>query len=282
MSEEPSSSGTPPQRSWLERLGQALSGEPRNRQELLEALRSAQSNGLVSSDTLAMMEGALSVPYKQVADVMVNRAHMVTLSLQSSLEEIVRTVVESGHSRFPVTGDHADHMLGILLAKDLLRCFSGSQPVTGVRQLIRPVSLIPASKRLNVLLKEFRASRNHMAIVVDEFGGVAGLVTIEDVLEEIVGDIADEHDDEPSVMIHPLSDGRYLVNALTPVDEFNERFQTSFPSDEFDTIGGVVTAAMGRLPAVGESIDLSGLHFKVSRADQRRLIQLSVRVLNSD
>jgi magnesium and cobalt transporter len=281
MSEEDSNE-TPPQRTWLERLGQAFSGEPRNRQELLEELRTAQVNGLVSSDTLAMMEGALAVSDKQVSDVMVARSRMVTLSASATLTEVLAIVVESGHSRFPVTGDTQDQIIGILLAKDLLKCFTGSVPISDIHKLIRQVSLITESKRLNVLLKEFRASRNHMAIVVNEFGGVAGLVTIEDVLEEIVGDISDEHDDDdPSAMIQALADGRYLVSALTPIDEFNDRFNTQFSSEEFDTVGGVITAAVGHLPVSGEKIDLAGLHFKVTRADPRKLIQLSVRVINA-
>lgn len=277
MSEDPSSSGSGT-RSWLDRLTQAFSGEPRNREELLEELRNAQANGLMSSDTLAMMEGAISVSDLVVADVMIPRAQMVTLAVDASVPEIVRIVVESGHSRFPVTGEDRDEILGILLAKDVLRCFGDAGAARGIRSLLRSAVMIPESKRLSELLKDFRAARHHMAIVVDEFGGVAGLVTIEDVLEEIVGDIADEHDEDEAVgRIQAQPDGRFLVNALTPIDEFNDRFATRFSDDEFDTVGGLVTAAHGHLPAVGEEIELEGLMFKVARADSRRLQLLSVR-----
>jgi magnesium and cobalt transporter len=278
MTEDPSSSGSG-HRSWFDRLTQALSGEPRNREELLEELRNAQANGLMTPDTLAMMEGAIAVSDQMVADVMVPRAQMVTLPVDAGLPEILRIVVESGHSRFPVTGESRDEILGILLAKDLLKCFVDGGPRPGVRELLRDVAMIPESKRLNELLKEFRSNRRHMAIVVDEFGGVAGLVTIEDVLEEIVGDISDEHDeDETAGRIVVQPDGRFLVAALTPIDEFNERFGTTFPDDEFDTVGGLVTATLGHLPAAGETLDLDGIEFRVARADSRRLQQLAVRL----
>ncbi len=278
MSEDHSTPGSAP-RSWLDRLGQALSGEPRNREELLEELRQAQANGLVSADTLAMIEGAIGVSDKQVADVMIPRAQMVTFPVDAELREILSVVTNSGHSRFPVTGETRDEIEGILLAKDLLKCFADGAPPCSLRALLRPAVLIPENKRLNVLLKDFRASRNHMAIVIDEYGGVAGLVTIEDVLEEIVGDIDDEHDDEEgSALIQTQSDGRYIVNALTPITDFNERFGTQFADDEFDTVGGLVTARIGRLPAPGEELDVDGLEFKVTKADKRRVHQFAVRV----
>jgi magnesium and cobalt transporter len=278
MTEDPSSSGSG-NRSWFDRLTQAISGEPRNREELLEELRNAQANGLMTSDTLAMMEGAITVADQVVADVMIPRAQMVTLSVASTLPQILRVVVESGHSRFPVTGDDRDEVLGILLAKDLLKCFSEGGAAPGFRSLLRKVAMIPESKRLNELLKDFRINRQHMAIVVDEFGGVAGLVTIEDVLEEIVGDISDEHDEDEAIgRIVAQPDGRWLVNALTPICEFNDRFGTSFSDDEFDTVGGLVTAAHGHLPGIGETIDLEGIEFRIARADSRRLQQLAVQL----
>jgi magnesium and cobalt transporter len=277
MAEDPSSSGSG-QRSWLDRLTQALSGEPRNREELLEELRNAQANGLMTPDTLSMMEGAIAVSDQMVADVMVPRAQMVTVPVEASLPQVLRIVVDSGHSRFPVTGENRDEIVGVLLAKDLLKLFVEGAPQLGLRELMRSVAMIPESKQLNELLKDFRTNRQHMAIVVDEFGGVAGLVTIEDVLEEIVGDISDEHDeDEAAGRIVAQADGRFLVAALTPIDEFNERFGTSFPDDEFDTIGGLVTAAHGHLPTAGETIALEGIEFRVARADSRRLQQLAVR-----
>jgi magnesium and cobalt transporter len=278
MAEDPSSSGSG-QRSWLDRLTQALSGEPRNREELLEELRNAQANGLMTPDTLSMMEGAIAVSDQMVADVMVPRAQMVTVPVEASLPQALRIVVDSGHSRFPVTGENRDEIVGVLLAKDLLRRFVEGAPQIGLPELMRSVAMIPESKQLNELLKDFRTNRQHMAIVVDEFGGVAGLVTIEDVLEEIVGDISDEHDeDEAAGRIVAQADGRFLVAALTPIDEFNERFGTSFPDDEFDTVGGLVTAAHGHLPSAGETIALEGIEFRVARADSRRLQQLAVRL----
>ncbi|HET7845155.1 MAG TPA: CBS domain-containing protein, partial [Xanthomonadales bacterium] len=208
MSEDSSTAGSA-SRSWFDRLSQAFSGEPRNREELLEELRAAQANGLMSFDTLAMIEGAIGVTDKQVSDVMVPRAQMVTVPTTATLAETMRIVTESGHSRFPVTGEDRDEVVGILLAKDLLRCYADGAPPCDVRTLVRKPVLVPETKRLNVLLKDFRSGRNHMAIVVDEYGGVSGLVTIEDVLEEIVGDIDDEHDEvETTSFVVAQSDGR--------------------------------------------------------------------------
>jgi magnesium and cobalt transporter len=279
MNEDPSTTGSAP-RSWFDRISHALSGEPRNREELLDELRQAQANGLLSQDTLAMIEGALAVPDKRVGDVMVRRAQMVTLPLDAEIAQVMRIVTDSGHSRFPVTGEDGDEIKGILLAKDLLRCFADGAPPCSVERLLRPVHVIPESKRLNELLKEFRQSRNHMAIVVDEFGGVAGLVTIEDVLEEIVGEIDDEHDDAEEGLIRALPDGRYAVSALTPIHEFNQRFGCEFSDEELDTVGGLVTAALGHLPENGEEIELGGFAFAVTKADRRRVHQFAVRVRN--
>ncbi|HZP66689.1 MAG TPA: transporter associated domain-containing protein [Rudaea sp.] len=269
-------------RSWLERIGQLVSGEPRNIEELLEELRGAQANGLLSDDTLSMVEGAIEVADLTVADVMLPRAQIVSLPVDAPLDEIVRRVIESGHSRFPVHGENPDEIIGILLAKDLLKCFAkGAALPCNVRALLRPPVLIPESKRLNILLKEFRLSRNHMAIVIDEYGGLAGLVTIEDVLEEIVGEIDDEHDDDEAArkkLIQPQPDGGFLVNALTPIADFNDRLASEFPDDEFDTVGGMVTAEFGHLPEPGEEIVLGGFQFRVTKADARRVLQFAVRV----
>ncbi len=278
MSEDPPS--TLPTRSWFERLTQILSGEPQNREELIEELRSAEAKGVLSADTRLMMEGAIEVADLTVADVMIPRSQMVSISLGTPLPDVLRQVIESGHSRFPVHNGDRDEIVGILLAKDLLHCFTGEAP-KGFEPLLRPVAMIPESKRLEVLLKEFRQSRNHMAIVVDEYGGVAGLVTIEDVLEQIVGDIGDEHDadDVAPKLIQPLQDGEFLVSALTPIDTFNEHFGSRFSDEEFDTVGGIVTEAMGHVPDTGEEVDCSGLHFRVTRADARRVLQFRVRPL---
>jgi magnesium and cobalt transporter len=273
--DSPSSSGSA-QRSWLERLGQAFSGEPRNREELIEELRHARENGLVDADTLAMLEGALSVSDKQVADVMVPRAQMVWLGVDCSLKDVLRIVTESGHSRFPVYGEDKDEVLGLLLAKDLLRHFASGEVEFELRRVLRPMTLIPESKKLNVLLAEFRLNRTHMAVVV---GGVAGLITIEDVLEEIVGEIDDEHDaeDKPEVHITPQPDGAYAVQALTPVEDFNEHFRVNFDTETVDTVGGLVTQAFGHLPERGEAIEIGGFLFEVAKADARRVQLLRVR-----
>jgi magnesium and cobalt transporter len=233
----------------------------------------------MSNDTLSMVEGAIEVADLTVADVMIPRAQMVSLPIDATLPQILKDVLESGHSRFPVHAGDKDEILGILLAKDLLRCFV--EGATGdIRSLLRPVTMIPESKRLNILLKEFRLSRNHMAIVVDEYGGVAGIVTIEDVLEQIVGDIDDEHDDDDDkhTMIQAAHNGDFLVNALTPIAEFNERFGCALDVVEVDTIGGMITSDIGHLPEAGEETTLGGFHFQVTKADARRVQQFAVRV----
>ena len=272
---------TQPARTWLERISHMVSGEPRNIDELLDELRSAQANGLLSNDTLSMVEGAIEVADLRVRDVMIARTHMVSLPVSAPLDEVVRRVIESGHSRFPVHGDDPDEILGILLAKDLLKCFVDAAAPCNMRTLLRPTVLIPESKKLNILLKEFRLSRNHMAIVVDEYGGISGLITIEDVLEEIVGEIDDEHDEEDPArkkLIQPQADGGFLVNALTPIADFNARLGSEFADDEFDTIGGMVTSEFGHLPEPGEEAAIGGFLFRVTRADDRRVLQFAVRV----
>jgi magnesium and cobalt transporter len=257
-----------------------LAGEPRNPEELLQELREAQTNGLLSGETYAMIEGAIRVTEMVVGDVMVPRAQMVTLAVDDDLPTILQAVTESGHSRFPVHGEDKDEILGILLAKDLLR--RGADGAPDVRALLRHAVMIPESMRLNVLLSEFRRSRNHMAVVVDEYGGVAGLVTIEDVLEEIVGEIDDEHDDAaPPKLIVAQADGSWLVDALTPIENFNERFGTAFSDEEYDTLGGLVTAEFGHLPDPGETATLGEYAFDVTRADDRRVLQFRVRKANA-
>ncbi|MCC8363894.1 CBS domain-containing protein [Lysobacter sp. A6] len=267
-------------RNWLDRITAALSGEPTTREDLVELLRDVQADGLIAADTLRMMEGAIAVSDLTVGDVMIPRAQMVALPADAPLDALMRLVVESGHSRFPVHGEGKDEILGILLAKDLLRVVIAEHPPESVREFLRPAVLIPESKKLNVLLREFRQSRNHMAIVIDEYGGVAGLVTIEDVLEQIVGDIDDEHDEavDDSQLISAQADGHFVVDALTPISDFNERFGADFDDDEYDTIGGLLTAAIGHLPEAGEELTLGRFGFRVARADARRLHALHVSV----
>ena len=271
-------------RSWLDRISSALSGEPTTREDLVELLRDAQADGLIAADTLTMMEGAIAVSDLVVGDVMIPRSQMVALPADAPFLELMKLVVESGHSRFPVHGDDKDDILGILLAKDLLRGVVVDNGPPSVHALLRPAVLIPESKRLDVLLREFRQSRNHMAIVIDEHGGVAGLLTIEDVLEQIVGEIDDEHDDaqDPNALIAAQADGQYVVDALTPIADFNERFGADFDDDEYDTIGGLVIAAIGHLPEAGEELTLDHFVFRVSGADARRVHAFHVSVLGDE
>ncbi len=267
-------------RSWLSRLSAAISGEPDNQEDLVELLRDVQADGVIDADTLRIMEGAVSISGMSVGDIMVSRAQMVVLPVDGKFLALMKDVVESGHSRFPVHGEDKDEILGILLAKDLLRGVVADNGPGSIHALLRPAVLIPESKNLNVLLREFRQSRNHMAIVIDEYGGVAGLVTIEDVLEQIVGEIDDEHDDaeDDSQLIAAQADGQFVVDALTPISDFNERFSADFDDDEYDTIGGLVTDAIGHLPEAGEELTLGRFVFRVARADARRLHALHVGV----
>ena len=259
-------------RGWLSRLRQQMSGEPQDRAALLEELREATERGLVDADALEMLEGVLAVGELQVRDIMVPRSTTVICERDAPPEKLLPVIVESGHSRFPVIGEDRDQVVGILLAKDLLRYFGRSKPEEfDIREVVRPAVFVPESKRLNVLLKEFRKNRHHMAVVVDEYGGVAGLVTIEDVIEQIVGDIADEYDVEEDQSIRRDSERHYTVRALTRIEEFNQFFSTKFSDEEFDTIGGVVAHAFGRLPRRGESVRIDELEFRVLRADRRRI-----------
>lgn len=264
----------PPTRKWLRRL---VKEGPGDRAELIEILRDVTRRGVLDADALAMIEGVLGVADLQVRDIMVPRSQMVVLERDSAPGRLLPVIIESGHSRFPVIGDDRDQVVGILLAKDLLRYYSeGATGAFDIREVLRPAAFVPESKRLNVLLKEFRVSRNHMAIVVDEYGGVSGLVTIEDVVEEIVGEIADEYDIDEDQTIRREGDRQFVVLALTRVQEFNDYFSTRFSEEEYDTIGGLVMQQFGRLPRRGESVTMDGLEFKVLRADRRRIDQLRV------
>jgi len=261
---------------WLERLGRALGGEPKSREGLVELLGEASKQGLIDADTLAMLIGALGVDELQVRDVMVPRSHMVVLPRTGSLDEILPLIMESGHSRFPVVGEDRDEVEGILLAKDLLQLVSGGQALD-LNALLRPAVIIPESKRLNVLLREFRVSKNHMAIVVDEYGGTSGLITIEDVLEEIVGDIDDEHDVEAVDDVQKLEGGGFLVQALATIEDINDRLGSDFSDADYDTIGGLVVAQFGRVPEVGETTQIGNWAFVVRSADERRLHAMEMR-----
>ena len=259
-------------RGWLKRLRQQMSGEPQDREGLLEELREATERGLVDADALEMLEGVLAVGELQVRDIMVSRSQMTVVERDAPPERLLPVVVESGHSRFPVIGEDRNEVVGILLAKDLLRYYAESRREDfDIREVVRPVMFVPESKRLNVLLKDFRKNRHHMAIVVDEYAGVAGLVTLEDVMEEIVGDIADEYDVEEDQSIRRESERQFTVRALTRITEFNEYFASGFSDAEFDTIGGLVAHAFGRVPRRGESVRIAEFEFRVLRADRRRI-----------
>ncbi|CAN7449612.1 HlyC/CorC family transporter [Pseudomonas sp. LjRoot71] len=279
MSEDRSSNE---QKSWFNRLTQAFAHEPKNRKELLEVLREAHQNKLLDSEALAIVEGAIQVADLQVRDIMVPRSQMMSIKANQSPKEFLPAIIEAAHSRYPVVGESLDDVVGILLAKDLLPLIlSGEQPNFNIKDLLRPATFVPESKRLNVLLREFRANHNHMAVVIDEYGGVAGLVTIEDVLEQIVGDIEDEHDVEEDSYVKPLPSGDFLVKALTPIDSFNEAFDTTFSDDEFDTVGGLVMSAFGHLPKRNEVTEIGEFRFRVLNADSRRIHLLRLTPINN-
>ena len=265
--------------SLLDRLGAILMREPEDRDQLIELLQSAHTRNILDADALSIIEGALGVSEMSVRDVMIPRSQMDVIDIHETPDKFIPYVIGTGHSRFPVIDRDRDHVIGILLAKDLLRFYAGEEEFD-VRDMLRPVVFVPESKRLNVLLRDFKTNRNHMAIVVDEYGGVAGLVTIEDVLEQIVGEIEDEYDyEEAGDNIIREKSGRFRVKAQVPIADFNESFGTEFPDEEHDTIGGLVISRFGRLPKRGESAVIGGLKFHVLRADSRRLHTLQVEQL---
>jgi magnesium and cobalt transporter len=263
--------------SFLDRLGHALMGVPNDKQDLIEMLRDAHMRDLLDRDALDMIEGVFQVSEMQVRDIMVPRAQMDVVDKNLTPEEYLPHVIETGHSRFPLVDGDKDKVVGILLAKDLLRYFRNKDDGFDVADLLRPAVFVPESKRINVLLREFRASRNHMAIVVDEYGGVSGLVTIEDVIEQIVGEIEDEYDfDAEDVNIMQRAEGEFVAKALTPIEDFNAYFGTDFSDEEVDTVGGLVVANLGHLPKRGENVEIDGLRFEILRADSRRVHLLKV------
>jgi magnesium and cobalt transporter len=256
---------------WLRRLSRRMGGEAQDRAEVMEFLRDAASREVIEGDALAMLEGVLGVADIQVRDIMVPRSQMTVLNRDDEGETLLATVVESGHSRFPVMDEDREKIVGILLAKDLLRLAVKDTAPFDIKEFMRTPVFVPESKRLNVLLREMRRSRVHMAIVADEYGGIAGLVTIEDILEQIVGDIDDEHDIDEDVNIRKEADRQYVVRGQTPIEEFNEYFQTELSDDEFDTVAGVIMKQLGRLPRRGETLQLAGFEVKVLRFDRRRI-----------
>jgi len=268
-----------PKRSLLDRLSALLMRVPEDHGELLNLLHAAYEKNLLDADALSMIEGVMQVSEMQVRDIMVPRAQMDLINIDDTPDRFIPHVIATAHSRFPVIDRDRDDVIGILLAKDLLRYYAGEEEFN-VRDMLRPAVFVPESKRLNVLLREFRANRNHMAIVVDEYGGVAGLVTIEDVLEQIVGEIEDEYDlDETEDHILQEGPNRWRVKAPTEIAAFNEMMGTAYADEDFDTVGGLVLHRFGRLPKRGESVAIDGLRFTVLRADSRRLHLLSVQKL---
>ncbi len=275
----------PPSRSFFQKITQLFQSEPQDRQDLVEVLRGAKDDELIKPDSLSMMEGVLQVAEMQVRDIMIPRSQMSVIHEDAKLNEILPMVIETKHSRYPVFGENRDDIEGIMLAKELLvyaaensiNLSESEQQVFDIKDILRPAVIVPESKKLDVLLKEFRLNRNHMAIVVDEYGGVSGLVTIEDVLEQIVGEIEDEFDiDEDEGNVKPHGNGVYMVKAQTEIEDFNEELEADYSDDEFDTIGGLVVNQFGHMPDVDESIEMGNYEFTVVNADERRIHLLKV------
>lgn len=276
MSDEPPSS-RPQEKSWLRKLLDNFNNEPSSREELLAIIKEAASRNLFDQEALHIIEGALEVSDQRVHDILIPRSKMVTVRVDESPEEYLPRIIDSGHSRFPVIGDNTEDVRGILLAKDLLPLILGGKEEFSLESIIRPANVIPESKRLNILLREFRENRYHMALVLDEYGGISGLVTIEDILEEIVGEIEDETDEEDNDSdIRKLENNVYVVKAQTPIEDFNEFFNSGFSEDDFDTIGGVVLSGFGHLAKRNESVTIDGYEFTVLYADSRKLHLLRV------
>ena len=282
MSDEPSQSPSQTTRkNWLDRLSHLFQGEPKDRHELVGMIQDAEERDVIDEETKEMIEGVLEIAELRVRDIMIPRSQMVTIRRNQAVETFLPIIIESAHSRFPVINEDKDHVEGILLAKDLLQFAVGltDEPFS-FDKVLRPAVVVPESKRVDRLLKEFQQQRYHMAIVVDEFGGVSGLVTIEDILELIVGEIEDEYDagEDEQEQIRRVSKSVFAVHGLTPIEEFNDYFDTSFSDDEVDTVGGLVMHAFGHLPKKGEAVTLAGFTFKVVHADRRRLLQLQVKI----
>jgi magnesium and cobalt transporter len=285
MSEDPAGSTTQhnhQDKSWFERFLGNFSNEPQSREELMEIIKEAAEKELLDPEVLSIIEGALDVADQQVREVLVPRPQMVVLNIADSPKQVLSKVIESGHSRFPVIGESTDDIEGILLAKDLLPLILKGTEDFDLHLLIRPAVIIPESKRLNVLLREFRENRYHMAMVIDEYGGIAGLVTIEDLLEQIVGEIEDETDEDEEASIRQVSDTAYIIKALTTIEEFNEQFNAKFSEDDFDTIGGIVMQSFGHLPKRNEATNIQGYQFKVLYSDSRKIHLLRLTTPNSE
>ncbi|RUO43890.1 magnesium/cobalt efflux protein [Aliidiomarina taiwanensis] len=284
MSDDHPPSGQSTKKSWASRLLHSFMAEPSCREDLVDLIQDAEDRDVIDTGTKEMIEGVLDVSELKVRDIMVPRSQMVTIDKSQSPQEFLPIVIQTQHSRYPVVSENKDHIEGILLAKDLIPYgFGMSTEPFVMKDVMRTAVIVPESKRVDALLKEFQSKRYHMAIVVDEYGGVSGLVTIEDVLEEIVGEIEDETDDEDTrADIRRISSSRYSVKALTPIDDFNDYFKTNFPDEEHDTVGGIVAQAFGHLPEIGEFVEIGKFKFKVTAADRRRIQQLQVSEIGSE
>jgi len=281
MSEDsPHSSNGSSNKGWLDKISQIFSDEPQSKEDVIDVLAVAAQNDLIDQNTKNMIDGVMEIADLRIRDIMIPRSQMITLDLSDSPEQFIPAMIESGHSRFPVVAEDKDHVEGILLAKDLLKLLIDRDKEIIIKDLIRPIVVVPESKRVDSLLKEFRQNRYHMAVVVDEYGGVSGLVTIEDILELIVGEIEDEFDLEANQTddIRKVSKHVYMVQALTELDDFNEFFNTEYDKEEADTIGGIVLHQFGHMPEKGEEVDINGLIFRVHTADTRRIQQLTVTI----
>ena len=280
MSED-RSSNDPSDKSWIEKIAHAFSSEPKTREDLFELLAVAKQNEVIDDDAISIVEGAMHISDMQAREIMIPRPQMVVLKADQPLSELLPIIVDTGHSRYPVIGDTLDNVLGILLSKDLLPLLwkTPNSEDIDIRDILRPATLVPESKRLNVLLRDFREKRHHMAVVIDEYGGAAGLITIEDILEQIVGDIEDEYDEDDDLPIRKIADNDFVVQALTPIDDFNDYFNARLSDEEFDTIGGLLLKAFGHLPSRNEITRLEEFEFKVVNADNRQIHLLRMRKL---
>jgi magnesium and cobalt transporter len=270
-------------KSWIERFSHALTGEPKDRNDIIELLRDAEDRHVLNTETLSMIEGVMQVSEMKVREIMVPKSQMIVIESDQTLDEILPIIIDSGHSRFPVIGDDRDKVIGVLLAKDLLRSyFKEDHSQFNITSILREASFVPESKRLNVLLREFKARHSHLAIVANEYGNIAGLVTIEDVLEQIVGEIEDEYDsDDDQSYIKDIGHDEYHINALTTIEDFNEYFKEHFSADEYDTVGGLVLHELGHLPKRGETTQIDGYQFEVLSADNRRIKLLKMKTSSS-
>lgn len=262
------------QTGWLDRLVHILSPTPDNRDELADVLQKSHESSIIDDDALHIMEGALHISEQHAGDIMIPRSQMEFIRLDTSVEDVFKQITETGHSRFPVVDESADDVKGILLAKDLLSLLTQGLESFDIKSMLRPATIIPETKRLSVLLREFREQRYHMAIVVDEYGSVSGLLTIEDILEEIVGEIEDETDEHEAEEIHTVAENDYVIEAQIEIDDFNERFQSGLSEEEYDTLGGLITSKFGYVPEVNESIELDGFKFTILETDGRRILQV--------